>query len=223
MSGATGSRRAAAAAARDLAGARDLGVIDRYQQHEIPQVVGDGHPVRPAPGGVRLRADPRRGPARRCPVRAGRVRPEPGRVRGLSDGGALRARAPGGRAAGVADRHRPVGRVRARHAHPHRRAARPGPRPDPRPDHPGVRGVLRRDPAAGSGRAPPAGKSKAERYLLVACTELYTHYLLGDRSLATFTAFVLTELRRSVGDRRARPLPELRVRHEALLLFSGWR
>jgi transposase len=27
----------------------------------------------------------------------------------------------------------------------------------------------------------------------VACTELYTHYLLGDRSLDTFTAFVLTE------------------------------
>jgi transposase len=29
-------------------------------------------------------------------------------------------------------------------------------------------------------RQPPAGKKKAERYLLVACTELYTHYLLGD-------------------------------------------
>ena len=27
----------------------------------------------------------------------------------------------------------------------------------------------------------------------MACTELYTHYLLGDRSLDTFTAFVLTE------------------------------
>jgi hypothetical protein len=43
----------------------------------------------------------------------------------------------------------------------------------------------------------PAGKKKAERYLLVACTELYTHYLLGDRSLDTFKAFVLTELSRS--------------------------
>ena len=29
--------------------------------------------------------------------------------------------------------------------------------------------------------------------MLVACTELYTHYLLGDRSLDTFKAFVLTE------------------------------
>jgi hypothetical protein len=42
------------------------------------------------------------------------------------------------------------------------------------------------------------GKKKAERYLLVACTEFYTHYLLGDRSLATFKAFVLTDLTDSV-------------------------
>ena len=32
-------------------------------------------------------------------------------------------------------------------------------------------------------RTPKPGKKKAEKYLLVACTELYTHYLLGDRSL----------------------------------------
>jgi len=43
-------------------------------------------------------------------------------------------------------------------------------------------------------QAPAAGKKKAERYLLVACTELYTHYLLGDRSLETFKAFVVTDL-----------------------------
>jgi hypothetical protein len=42
-------------------------------------------------------------------------------------------------------------------------------------------------------RTPKPGKKKADRYLLVACTELYTHYLLGDRSLDTFKAFVLTE------------------------------
>ena len=47
-------------------------------------------------------------------------------------------------------------------------------------------------------RKPAAGKKKAERYLLVAATELYTHYLLGDRSLATFTAFVVAELSGSV-------------------------
>jgi transposase len=47
-------------------------------------------------------------------------------------------------------------------------------------------------------KTPAVGKKKAERYLLVACTELYTHYLLGDRSLATFKAFVVTDLTDSV-------------------------
>jgi hypothetical protein len=46
-------------------------------------------------------------------------------------------------------------------------------------------------------RTPAVGKRKAERYLLVAATELYTHYLLGDRSLATFTAFVVKDLAES--------------------------
>lgn len=43
-------------------------------------------------------------------------------------------------------------------------------------------------------RARRPGRKKAERYLLVACTELYTHYLLSDRDLGTFTAFVLAHL-----------------------------
>jgi hypothetical protein len=43
-------------------------------------------------------------------------------------------------------------------------------------------------------KRPTIGKRKAERYLLVACTQLYTHYLLGDRSLATFTASVVADL-----------------------------
>src|SRR3954447_11380100 len=43
-------------------------------------------------------------------------------------------------------------------------------------------------------RKPKPGKKKAERYLLVFCTEVFTHYLLGDRSLATFTGSVLSEL-----------------------------
>ena len=38
------------------------------------------------------------------------------------------------------------------------------------------------------------GGRKAKKYLLVACTTLYTWYMLGDRSLATFKAFVLAEL-----------------------------
>src|SRR5215204_5893269 len=47
-------------------------------------------------------------------------------------------------------------------------------------------------------RKPRTGRKKAEKYLLVACTELYTHYLLGDRDLNTFKAFVLAELTESV-------------------------
>jgi transposase len=47
-------------------------------------------------------------------------------------------------------------------------------------------------------RTPKPGKTKAERYLLVACTELFTHYLLGDRSMPTFTASVVAELTDSV-------------------------
>src|SRR6266511_3361322 len=43
-------------------------------------------------------------------------------------------------------------------------------------------------------RTPRPGRKKAEKYLLVACTRLYTHYLLGDRDLDTFKTSVLTEL-----------------------------
>jgi hypothetical protein len=42
--------------------------------------------------------------------------------------------------------------------------------------------------------APEEGKKEAKRYLLVACTDLYTHYLLGDRSLKTFKEFVFQDL-----------------------------
>jgi transposase len=47
-------------------------------------------------------------------------------------------------------------------------------------------------------RIPRPGRKKAEKYLLVACTQLYTHYLVGDRDLATFKAFVLQDLADSV-------------------------
>ena len=47
-------------------------------------------------------------------------------------------------------------------------------------------------------KTPKPGRKKAEKYLLVACTELYTHYLLGDRDLDTFKAFVLADLTDSV-------------------------
>ena len=47
-------------------------------------------------------------------------------------------------------------------------------------------------------RKPKPGRKKAEKYLLVACTELYTHYLLSDRDLDTFKAFILKDLTDSV-------------------------
>ena len=47
-------------------------------------------------------------------------------------------------------------------------------------------------------KKPKPGKKKAEKYLLVACTELYTHYLLGDRDLDTFKAFIFKDLIDSV-------------------------
>lgn len=47
-------------------------------------------------------------------------------------------------------------------------------------------------------KTPRPGRKKADKYLLVACTELFTYYQLGDRDLATFTAFVLKDLTASV-------------------------
>jgi len=38
------------------------------------------------------------------------------------------------------------------------------------------------------------GPKKVKKHLLVACTTLYTYYLVGDRSLATFKTFLLPEL-----------------------------
>jgi len=47
-------------------------------------------------------------------------------------------------------------------------------------------------------KKPRPGRKKAEKYLLVACTEWWTHYQVGDRDLATFTAFVVKDLTASV-------------------------
>lgn len=45
------------------------------------------------------------------------------------------------------------------------------------------------------GPATPAeGRKEAKGYLHVACTELYTHFLLGDRSMKTFRQSVLADL-----------------------------
>ena len=46
-------------------------------------------------------------------------------------------------------------------------------------------------------RVGPGPKTR-KRYLLVACTSLLTYYFLGDRSMKTFTAFVLPDMDRAV-------------------------
>jgi hypothetical protein len=43
-------------------------------------------------------------------------------------------------------------------------------------------------------KQPRPGRKKADKYLLIAATTAYTHFLLGDRDLATFKASVLTDL-----------------------------
>jgi hypothetical protein len=43
-------------------------------------------------------------------------------------------------------------------------------------------------------KTPRKGRKKADKYLLIACTRLYTHFLLGDRDLDTFKASVLADV-----------------------------
>jgi transposase len=43
-------------------------------------------------------------------------------------------------------------------------------------------------------KQPRPGRKKADKYLLIACTSLYTHFLLGDRDLDTFKASVLADV-----------------------------
>ena len=174
--------------------ARDLGVVDRYQQHEIPQVAVrvtqyDQHQV--VCGCGRLHTAARPDGARSGPVGYGPnlaafavylmvVHFLPAhRVVALLE--SLTGSAPSvgfvhgmiGRTAGV------LGEVGQR-----------------------IRTLITlayavccdETPLRVGPRSPVAGKKKAERYLLVACTELYTHYLLGDRSLTTFKASVVADL-----------------------------
>jgi transposase len=178
----------------DLAGARDLGVVDRYQQHEIPQVAVtvtqyDQHRVECGCGRRHTAARPdgaRPGPVGYGPNLAAFavylmvVHFLPAhRVVALLE--SLTGTAPS-----VGFVHGMLGRTAGLLDGVHRR----------------IRALITlayavscdETPLRVGAKTPAVGKGKAERYLLVAATELYTHYLLGDRSLATFKAFVLTDL-----------------------------
>lgn len=182
----------------DLAGASDLGVIDRYQQHEIPQVSVkvtqyDQHRVRCGCGRVHTAARPagaRSGivgygpnlaafavylmvvhfiPAHRC---VALLESLTGAAPSVGFVHGMLERVAG--LLDAADR-----RIRTLITLAHAVACDETP--------------LKVGP-----RTPKPGKKKAERYLLVAATELYTHYLLGDRDLDTFKAFVFKDLIDSV-------------------------
>jgi transposase len=182
----------------DLAGASDLGVIDRYQQHEIPQISVkitqyDQHRVRCGCGRVHTAARPagaRSGivgygpnlqafavylmvvhfiPAHRC---VALLESLTGAAPSVGFVHGMLARVAG--LLDAADQ-----RIRTLITLAHAVSCDETP--------------LRVGP-----RTPKPGKKKAERSLLVAATELYTHYLLGERDLDTFTAFVLTDLIDSV-------------------------
>src|SRR3954467_1425277 len=182
----------------DLVAARDLGVVDRYQQHEIPQVAVtvtqyDQHQVECGCG--RLHTATRPDGARSGPVGYGPnlaafavylmvVHFLPAhRVVALLE--SLTGTAPS------------VGFI---HGMLHRTAGLLD------EVHQRIRTLITlayavccdETPLRVGAKTPAAGKKKSERYLLVACTELYTHYLLGDRSLTTFKAFVVAELAGSV-------------------------
>jgi transposase len=182
----------------DLAAAMDLGIVDRYQQHEIPQVSVkvtqyDQHSVRCGCGTIHTAARPEgaRGgrvgygpnlqafcvylmvvhfiPAKRCVELLESLTGAAPSV-GFVHGMLARA---AGLLAEVDQRIRTLITL-AYAVSCDETPLRVGP------------------------RKPKPGKKKAEKYLLVACTELYTHYLLGDRDLDTFKAFVLSDLTASV-------------------------
>lgn len=182
----------------DLAAATDLGVVDCYQQHEIPELSVtvtqyDQHQVRCGCGTVHTA--PRPEGARAGPVGYGpnlqafavylmvvHFLPATRCVELLES---LTGAAPSvGFVHGMLDRAARLlaevdKRIRALIVLAHAVCA------DETPLRVGA-------------KTPRPGRKKAEKYLLVACTELYTHYLLGDRDLETFKAFVLKDLTESV-------------------------
>ena len=182
----------------DLADATDLGVVDRYQQHEIPQV------------SVKVTQYDQRAVRCGCGTVHTATRPEGARAGPVGYGPNLQAFA----AYLMVVQFIPVQRCvellksltgatpSAGFVHGMlERTARLLTEVDLR-----IRTLITlayavcadETPLRVGPKKPKPGRKKAEKYLLVACTELYTHYLLGDRDLDTFKAFVLADLTESV-------------------------
>ena len=177
----------------DLADALDLGVVDSYQEHEIPQVA------------VRITQYDQHQVACRCGRTPTAARPEGARPGPVGYGPNLGAFAVYLMVVHFLPTHRVVALLESLtgaapsvgfvHGLLARTAGLLG------AVHDRIRTLITlayvvcvdETPLKVGPRTPRPGKIKAERYLLVACTQLYTHYLLGDRSLETFKAFVLAE------------------------------
>jgi transposase len=181
---------------RDLEAATDLGVVDRYQQHDIPPVSVtvtqyDAHQVACGCGRLHTAGRP-------AGSRGGQVGYGPnlqafavylmvmhfvpvGRCVELLE--SLTRAAP---SAGFV--HGMLARTATLLEQPHKRIAALITR--------SAAVCCDETPLRAGPKTPKPGRKKAEKYLLVACTELYTHYLLGDRDLDTFKSksFVLKDL-----------------------------
>lgn len=178
----------------DLARAADLGVVDRYQQHEIPLV------------NVRVTQYDQHAAVCECGTVHTASRPEGAGAGRAEYGPNLRAYAVYLLVVHFIPVHRVVEIL----------ASLTGASPSPGFVHSLVRRAAGHLAAADFairtlitlamvvvcdetplkvGPATPAeGKVEAKMYLHVACTDLYTHFLLGDRSMVTFRRFVYTDL-----------------------------
>ena len=177
----------------DLADAADLGVVDSYQQHEIPQVR------------VRVTQYDQHRVACRCGQTHTATRPEGARSGPVGYGPDLAAFAVYLMVVHFVPAHRVVELLESLtgaapsvgfvHGLIDRTAGLLG------AVHDRIRALVTlahvvcvdETPLKVGPKTARTGRKKAERYLLVACNQLYTHYLLGDRSLETFRAFVLAE------------------------------
>ena len=182
----------------ELAGAADLGIVDRYQQHEIPQIA------------VRITQYDQHQVLCGCGVVHTATRPEGARPGPVGYGPNLQAFAvylmvvqfiPAhrvvellgsltGAAPSVGFVHGMLARASALLAEVDKR----------------IRALITlayavccdETPLRVGPKQPKPGRKKADKYLLVACTERYTSYLVGDRNLATFKRFGIPELTGSV-------------------------
>lgn len=182
----------------DLAAAVDLGVVDRYQQHEIPEVrvritQYDQHSVRCGCGRMHTATRP-------AGARSGSVEYGPNLAsfvvylmvvhfvpahRCVELLESLTGAAPS-----VGFVHGLLARAAGLLAPAHQRI---------RTLITGAYAVCCDEtPLRVGAKTPQPGRKKAHKYLLVAATERYTHYQVGDRDLATLKTFVVAELAGSV-------------------------